>query len=69
MHPVRALQRIRAVALRGYEASLLGMHVGAPALFTQRVTYLADGTPLEFTTAHHHGDKYDFIIEMQGVRP
>jgi len=64
--PARALQRLRAVALPEREASMLGQPPGAPALYIERVSYLEDGTPLEFTRSHYRGDRYDFVAELRG---
>lgn len=65
--PVRALQRIRAVALPVQEAEWLHVPELSPALHTQRLTYLASGTPLEFTLAYYRADRYDFVVEMKGL--
>jgi GntR family transcriptional regulator len=62
--PVRALQRLHAIALEAEEARLLGVEAGAPALFIERVSYLADGRVVEFTTSHYRGDLYDFVAEL-----
>lgn len=62
--PVRALQRLHAVALTGREGELLGLPEGSPALFIQRVSYLADGRIVEFTRSHYRGDLYDFVAEL-----
>ena len=63
---VRALQRIRAVPLPAREAGLLGVPEGTPALHTHRLSYLENGTVLEFTRAHYRADRYDFVVEMGG---
>jgi len=62
--PVRALQRLHAVALDVEEASLLGVAVSSPALFMERISYLPDGRAVEFTTSHYRGDLYDFVAEL-----
>lgn len=62
--PVRALQRLHAVALTAREGELLGLAEGSPALFIQRVSYLADGRIVEFTRSHYRGDLYDFVAEL-----
>lgn len=63
--PARALERIRAVAATDRVASLLGVPEGTPVLYIERVSYLADGTPLEFTRSHYRGDRYDFVAELR----
>jgi GntR family transcriptional regulator, N-acetylglucosamine utilization regulator len=64
LKPVRALQRLHAVALSKGDADLLGRPEGSPALFTERVAYLADGRVIEFTRSHYRGDSYDFVAEL-----
>lgn len=62
--PVRALQRLRAVALDDEESDLLEVPSASPALFIERISYLADGRAVEFTTSHYRGDSYDFVAEL-----
>ncbi len=64
LRPVRALQRLHAVALNKGDADLLSLPEGSPALFTERVAYLADGRVVEFTRSHYRGDAYDFVAEL-----
>ncbi len=62
--PVRALQRLHAVALGKVDADLLEVPEGSPALFTERVAYLCDNRVVEFTRTHYRGDSYDFVAEL-----
>jgi GntR family transcriptional regulator len=62
--PVRALQRLQATALSMHDARLLGMSIGSPALFIERISYLPDGRIVEFTRCHYRGDGYDFVAEL-----
>jgi GntR family transcriptional regulator len=62
--PVRALQRLHATALSPAEAKLLGQPPGSPALFIERISYLADGRTVEYTRSHYRGDSYDFVAEL-----
>jgi GntR family transcriptional regulator len=64
LRPVRALQRLHAVALGKADAELLAVPEGSPALFTERVAYLADNRVVEFTRSHYRGDAYDFVAEL-----
>ncbi|QIG47650.1 GntR family transcriptional regulator [Nordella sp. HKS 07] len=64
LRPVRALQRLHAAALGKGDGDLLGLAEGSPALFTERVAYLADGRVVEFTRSHYRGDSYDFVAEL-----
>ncbi|WP_456414665.1 GntR family transcriptional regulator [Oceanithermus profundus] len=65
LRPVRALQRLRAVAAPEEEARLLGLAPGDPVLYIQRVSFLSGGRPLEFTRSHYRGDRYDFVAELR----
>lgn len=63
--PVRALQRLRAVAFEEEHAKLLGVKIGAPGLLIERHSSLADGRPIEITRSYYRGDAYDFVAELQ----
>ncbi|GIW30975.1 MAG: transcriptional regulator [Meiothermus sp.] len=65
LRPVRALQRLRSVAASRQEAELLGLRAGEPVLYIERLSYLADGSVLEFTRSHYRGDRYDFVAELR----
>lgn len=65
LSPVRALQRISAVNLSSEDAALLGVFEGAAALGMERVTFLPDGRPVEFTHSIYRGDAYDLITELR----
>ncbi|HET9190637.1 MAG TPA: GntR family transcriptional regulator [Rudaea sp.] len=62
--PVRALQRLRAVALDAAQAGLLDLPPGSPALAIERRAFLADGRVVEFTSSIYRGDAYDFVAEL-----
>ena len=62
--PVRALQRLRAVLLGEADAELLGVEAKSPALYIQRIAYLADGRCVEFTRSYYRSDTYDFVSEL-----
>lgn len=62
--PVRALQRLRAANLSRSDAALLEVAPGAAALAIDRISYLDNGTPVEFTRSFYRGDAYDFIAEL-----
>lgn len=65
--PVRAMQRLHAIALPSDKASLLHVATGAPALFIERVGYLASGAAVEYTRSWFRGDSYDFVAELVTV--
>jgi GntR family transcriptional regulator len=62
--PVRALQRLSAESLGAEDALALGVPTGAPALYIERISYLRNGRPVEFTKSHYRGDAYDFVVEL-----
>lgn len=65
--PVRALQRLRAIALGADQAQALGMTPGEPALAIERRGFLDDGRPAEFTQSCYRGDAYDFVAELSAT--
>ena len=65
IRPVRALQRLRAIAFDAEQARLLQLAEGNPALYIERRAFLADGTVVEFTRSCYRGDAYDFVAELQ----
>ena len=61
---------IEAVAADARQAKLLRIRKGAPLVFLQSVSYLADGRPIEFYLAFHRGDRSRFEVElMRGRQP
>ena len=64
VRPVRALQRLSAESLNAEDAAILSVTTGSPALYIERISYLADGRPVEFTKCHYRGDAYDFVVEL-----
>ncbi len=62
--PIRALQRLRAVAFNAEQARLLEIPVGSPGLLIERRGFLADGRPAEFTQSYYRGDSYDLMSEL-----
>lgn len=62
--PVRAVQRLSAVAADARTAALLEVPVGSPGLSTLRVGYLPDGRAIEYTRSTYRGDRWDFITEL-----
>jgi GntR family transcriptional regulator len=62
--PTRGLQRLRAILVSDVDADLLGVARNSPALFIQRIAYLADGSCVEFTKSLYRADAYDFVSEL-----
>jgi len=61
---LRALQRLRAVALTPEEAQLLAVEAGSPGLFVERRSFLRDGRTAELTRAWYRGDASDLVAEI-----
>ena len=51
-----------------YEAELLGVMPGAPLIILDSISYLDDGTPIEFYHALHRGDRSRFEVELIRLR-
>ncbi len=62
--PMRGLQRLRAILLSDEDADALGVPPSNPALYIQRIAYLADGACVEFTRSWYRADTYDFVSEL-----
>jgi len=66
----RGRRTIEAVAADARQARLLRTRKGAPLVFLQSISYLADGRPIEYYLALHRGDRSRFEVElMQGGEP
>lgn len=63
--PVRAVQRISAVALAEADAALLDVTAGSASLSIERISYLGTGKVIEFTRSIYRGDAYDFVAELR----
>lgn len=64
LHIARGRRRMEAVGASEREAGLLQVAAGAPLLKLDSVSYLEDGTPLEYYRALHRGDRSQFEIEL-----
>lgn len=65
--PLRALQRLRAIAFTPEQAKALGIESGQPGLFIERRGFLADGRTTEFTQSYYRGDAYDLVAELSDL--
>lgn len=63
-HPVRALQRLRAVLFTQAQAELLDIEAGSPGLLIERIGYNSSGAAVEWTRSYYRGDAYDFVAEL-----
>jgi GntR family transcriptional regulator len=58
---------LEAVPANDYESHLLRVKAGAPLLLVDSVSYLDDGTPLEYYHALQRGDRLRFEVELVRV--
>ncbi|MDD9746132.1 MULTISPECIES: GntR family transcriptional regulator [Marinovum] len=63
--PVRAIQKISAVNLKGRDAELLEVEPGQAGLRIERTSYLEGGRTAEFTQSLYRGDAYNFVAELR----
>jgi GntR family transcriptional regulator len=63
--PIRALQRMRAVAIDDETAGLMEVEPQTPGLELERRAFLGDGRAVEFTRSIYRGDAYDFVAELE----
>ncbi len=63
-HPVSGTQKLCAALATPTEAGLLSISENSEILRIERNTFLADGTPVEYTRSAYRGDKYAFVTEL-----
>ena len=61
---VRGNRTIEAVAANETEASLLQVERGAPLILINSVSFIEDGTPIEYYHALHRGDRSRFEVDL-----
>jgi len=64
----RGHRSLEAVPADEYEAQHLQVKRGAPLILLDSVSYLEDGTPLEYYHALHRGDRSKFEVELVRIR-
>jgi GntR family transcriptional regulator len=60
----RGRRTLEAVAADEREAELLQVEKGAPLMLLDSVSFLKDGTPIEYYHAVHRGDRSRFEVEL-----
>ncbi len=60
----RGHRSIEAVPANEHEARLLRVQGGAPLILLDSVSFLSDGTPVEYYHALHRGDRTRFEVEL-----
>jgi GntR family transcriptional regulator, N-acetylglucosamine utilization regulator len=64
-YPVkRAIQHLEAREADEEIAQLLEIDEGFPILYKERVVFIDDGTPVEFTYCYNRGDRYSLTIVL-----
>jgi GntR family transcriptional regulator len=64
----RGRRTIEAVLANEVEAQMLNVEKGAPLMLLNSISYLSDGTPIEYYHAVHRGDRSRFEVELVRVR-
>ncbi len=62
--PSRALENYTAITLDPYDARLLEVPEGSPALYAERMTYLPDNRTLEYVVSILRADRYKLYVEL-----
>ena len=65
--PVRALQRLRVIALAPPQAGHLGVGAGDPGLLIERRSFAANGQTCELTQSYYRADTYDVVAELTAL--
>jgi GntR family transcriptional regulator len=64
-HPQEALDLLSVGAATSQEASLLGIHKGAPVMRVERKSTDKRGQPVEFTRSVFHAERIQFVARMR----
>jgi GntR family transcriptional regulator len=57
-------ETLRARKATAPEAHILNIGEGIPVMYTERITYAASGSPVEYLEAIWRGDRYDFKVRL-----
>jgi GntR family transcriptional regulator len=57
-------ETLRACGAIPSQARLLQVREGAAVMYAERITYAADGRPVEYLEAIWRGDRYDFKVTL-----
>ena len=66
VRPVSGTQRIRASLATPTEAGMLCIRQNSEVLRIERLTRTATGRAVEFTRSAYRGDRYDFVLNLDG---
>lgn len=61
----RVVRSLESILAGSFEAELLHIEKGAPIQYFESITYLTDGTPIEYSLAKYRGDRNKFTFELK----
>lgn len=67
--PQDGLQTIGAIAMHPDDATLLAVPPQSPALFIQRITYVAEDSPIEYSEAVYRADRFQYETRLERRPP
>jgi GntR family transcriptional regulator len=69
IHVVEADEHLQAIPASKQEAKTLGVKPGTPLMRVVRVSFGANGAPIEVTDARYVGDRFDYSVSLVRPRP
>jgi GntR family transcriptional regulator len=57
-----------AILIAAPDASILHVPEGSAGIAGKRMTFLADGRPLEFVASVMRGDRYEIVLDLTGTQ-
>jgi GntR family transcriptional regulator len=69
IHVVEAEEHLQAIAASAAEARTLEVRKGTPLMRVVRVSFGANGSPIEVTDARYVGDRFDYNVSLVRPRP
>jgi GntR family transcriptional regulator len=69
VHVVEADEHLQAIAASAIEARMLEVRRGTPLMRVVRVSFGANGSPIEVTDARYVGDRFDYSVSLVRPRP
>lgn len=64
LHPERAKETHVASLVNAEDAVLLRTSPGSPGFAAERITYVADGRPIEYVKSVMRGDRYKIVLDL-----
>jgi GntR family transcriptional regulator len=69
IHVVEADEHLQATAASKAQARMLEVRAGTPLMRVVRVSFGANGSPIEVTDARYVGDRFDYSVSLVRPRP